>query len=100
MIQHHIKAERTKEHEAKVVKPKDLSKVLPWVHIAISNVKRLLLDVHHQLKSEYLQYYLNEFCYKLNRRYFGEKLFDRMIMVAATYRTDFKSKIYNRSLCG
>jgi len=61
---------------------------------SISNVKRLLLDVHHQLKNEYLQSYLNEFCYKFHRRYFGEKLFDRMIMVATNYRTDFKSKIY------
>jgi hypothetical protein len=92
--------EHVKKHDAKVVKPEGLPKVLPWVHIAIGNVKRLLLDVHHQLKNEYLQYYLNEFCYKFNRRHFGENLFDRMIWVAANYRTDFKSKIYNRSLCG
>ena len=31
---------------------------LPWAHIAISNAKRLLPDVHHNLKTEYLQYYL------------------------------------------
>ncbi|KAA6334154.1 hypothetical protein EZS27_017510, partial [termite gut metagenome] len=92
--------EHVKKQDAKVVKQGDLPKALPWVHIAIGNVKRLLLDVHHQLKNEYLQYYLNEFCYKFNRRYFSEKLFDRMIRVAANYRTDFKSKIYNRSLCG
>ncbi|KAA6327730.1 hypothetical protein EZS27_023307 [termite gut metagenome] len=92
--------EHVKKQDAKVVKQGDLPQVLPWVHIAISNVKRLLLDVHHQLKNEYLHYYLNEFCYKFNRRHFGENLFDRMIRVAANYRTDFKSKIYNRSLCG
>ncbi|KAA6336901.1 hypothetical protein EZS27_014982 [termite gut metagenome] len=92
--------EHVKKQDTKVVKQGDLPKVLPWVHIAIGNVKRLLLDVHHQLKNEYLQYYLNEFCYKFNRRYFSEKLFDRMIRVTANYRTDFKSKIYNRSLCG
>ncbi len=28
--------------------------ILPWVHIVISNAKRLLLDVHHKLKNEYL----------------------------------------------
>ncbi|KAA6339359.1 hypothetical protein EZS27_012689 [termite gut metagenome] len=49
--------EHVKKQDAKVVK----QGVLPWVHIAISNVKRLLLDVHHQLKNEYLPYYLNEF---------------------------------------
>lgn len=26
---------------------------LPWVHIAISNAKRFLLDVHHKFKNEY-----------------------------------------------
>jgi transposase-like protein len=92
--------EHVKSHHAQVVKTEDLPKVLPWVHIAIGNVKRLLLDVHHQLKNEYLQYYLNEFCYKFNRRYFGEKIFDRMMAVAVGYQTDFKSRIYNRSLCG
>jgi hypothetical protein len=51
-------------------------------------------------QKEYLQYYLNEFCYKFNRRYFGEKLFDRLVTVAVTYPTDFKSKIYNRTVCG
>jgi hypothetical protein len=89
-----------KSHMSQVVKSEDLPKILPWVHIAIGNVKRLLLDMHHQLRKEYLQYYLNEFCYKFNRRYFGEHLFDRIVMVAATYPTDFRSRIYNRSLCG
>jgi hypothetical protein len=92
--------EQVKSHDAQVVKPADLPKILPWVHISIGNVKRLLLDMHHQLKQEYLQYYLNEYCYKFNRRYYGEKLFDRLVTVAACYPTDFKSKIYNRTLCG
>jgi hypothetical protein len=68
-----------KPHRVQAVKPKNLPKVLFWVHIANSNLKRLLLDMHHQLKKEYLQYYLNEFCYKFNRRYFGEKLFDQLV---------------------
>jgi hypothetical protein len=89
-----------KSHKAQVIKTEDLHKILPWVHITIGNVKRLLLDTHHQLKKEYLQYYLNEFCYKFNRRHFGEKLFDRLVMVAIMYPTDFKSRIYNRTLYG
>jgi len=51
-----------KSHDAQVVKTEDLPSILPWVHIAIGNVERLLLDTHYQLKKEYLQYYLNEFC--------------------------------------
>lgn len=53
---------------------------LKWVHIAISNAKRNLLGVYHMIKPGYLQSYLNEFCYKLNRRYFGFKLFSRLII--------------------
>lgn len=60
--------------------------LLKWVHIAISNAKRWLLGIHHMIKGKYLQNYLNEFCYKLNRRYFGNKLFDRVtIAVAKSY---------------
>ncbi len=53
-------------------------KSLPWVHIAISNAKRTLLGIYHKIKGKYLQLYLDEFCYKLNRRYFRVKLFDRL----------------------
>jgi len=36
----------------------------------------------------------------VNHRYFGEKIFDRLVMVAVSYSTDFKTRIYNRTLCG
>ena len=57
---------------------------LKWVHIAISNAKRNLLGNYHKIKRKYLQLYLNEFIYKLNRRYFGERLFDRLIIANIT----------------
>lgn len=57
---------------------------LKWVHIAISNAKRTLLGIFHKIKGKYLQSYLNEFCYKLNRRYFGENLFYRATFALAT----------------
>lgn len=53
---------------------------LKWVHIAISNAKRNFLGNYHKIKGKYLQLYLNEFVYKLNRRYFGELLFDRLVI--------------------
>lgn len=40
---------------------------LKWVHIAISNAKRALLGIYHKISGKYLQNYLDEFCYKLNR---------------------------------
>lgn len=57
---------------------------LKWVHITISNAKRNFLGNYHKIKGKYLQLYLNEFIYKLNRRYFGEKLFDRLIIANIT----------------
>jgi hypothetical protein len=87
-------------HIAQVIKPEELSKLLPWVHTCIGNLKRLLLSMHHQLRGDYLQYYLDEFCYTFNRRYFGNKMFDRLIVVAASYQTKFKSRIYKGTICG
>lgn len=55
---------------------------LKWVHIAIANAKRTLLGIYHRINGEYLQAYLDEFCYKLNRRYFGENLFDRLLIAS------------------
>lgn len=58
--------------------------VLKWVHIAISNAKRTLLGNYHKIKRKYLQLYLNEFVYKLNRRYFGQHLLNRLVIANIT----------------
>lgn len=55
---------------------------LKWVHIAISNAKRNFTGTYHKIKKKYLQLYLNEFVYKLNRRYFGERIFDRLVIAS------------------
>ena len=57
---------------------------LKWVHIAISNAKRNFAGTYHKIKAKYLQLYLNEFVYKLNRRYFEDKLFDRLVIAVIT----------------
>ena len=60
-------------------------KVLPWVHKAITNSKNLLKAIHHCVWHEYLQNYLDEFCYKHNRRYFGTNVFERVLIAAVTF---------------
>jgi len=60
-------------------------KVLPWVHKAITNSKNLLKAIHHCVWPGYLQNYLDEFCYKHNRRFFGEKIFERALIAAVSY---------------
>lgn len=57
---------------------------LQWVHINISNAKRNLLGIYHKISGKNLQRYLNEFCYKMNRRYFGKRLFDRVLIALGT----------------
>ncbi len=70
-------------HVTELSDPVTTNTTLRWVHIAISNVKRNLLGIYHKISGAYLQNYLNEFCYKLNRRYFGDRLFDRVIIAIA-----------------
>jgi transposase-like protein len=72
-------------HDAQIVQPKQAAKVLPWVHTMISNAKRNLLGVHHMISKKYFQDYIDEFCYKVNRRYFGEELFDRLLIACVSY---------------
>jgi transposase-like protein len=80
-------------YNSQVIAKTQIGKLLPWVHIAISNAKRQFLNVFHQMDSCYFQNYLNEFCYKFNRRYFGEHLFDRLMVASVSYKNEFR---YNR----
>lgn len=86
-----------KEHHSEVIEPKEIGKKLPWVHIAIANAKTTLADTYHGVKREFLQSYLDAFCYKFNRRYFGEELFEKLIMVNVGYKTNFQHKTYAKS---
>lgn len=52
---------------------------LPWVHILIANAKEFLLGTFHGVSSKHLQRYLDEFCYRFNRRRWQGQLFDRLI---------------------
>lgn len=74
-VQMHITEKSTKESTVETLR---------WVHIFISNAKRNLLGNYHKIKGKYLQLYLNEFVYKLNRRYFGERLFERVVIAGIT----------------
>ena len=59
------------------------AKIFPWVNRTISNAKKVLLGIHHNcVNQQYVHNYLYEFCYKFNRRYFGDKLSDRLMIAA------------------
>ncbi|GHV15598.1 hypothetical protein FACS1894169_07500 [Bacteroidia bacterium] len=80
------------KHNAQVIPKEKVGEVLPWVHIAISNAKRQLINTFHDIKPEFLQNYLDEFCYKFNRRYFGEALFGRLLIACVSYKNEFRYK--------
>ena len=79
-------------HNSQVIPKEKVGEILPWVHIAISNAKRHLLNSYHNIKPEFLQNYLDEFCYKFNRRYFGKAIFNRLLVAAVSYKNEFGYK--------
>jgi transposase-like protein len=58
-------------HEKKVAPPEEATEWLPLVHIMIGNMKTFINDTFHGVSSKHLQEYLDEFCYRFNRRGLG-----------------------------
>lgn len=67
------------DHHAEPVPGKKAPEILPWVHIVISNSKRFLLGTYHGVSHKYLQAYLDEFCYRFNRRQTESTLTSRLL---------------------
>lgn len=55
---------------------------LHWLHTALSNAKAFLVGTYHG-RCLYLQPYLDEFCFRFNRRYTGSQLFARLVRAVA-----------------
>jgi transposase-like protein len=70
--------ELIEKHTAKVTPANEAHHELPWVHCAIGNLKRWIDGIFHHVSDNYLQNYLDEFVYTLNRRSFKNK-FDRLL---------------------
>lgn len=69
-------------HEGKIVEAKDAAKMLPWVHTLIGNAKTFLRGTYHGVSHKHLQRYLDEFCYRHNRRFKGTEIFQRILTAA------------------
>lgn len=52
---------------------------LKWLHVIISNAKAFINGTYHGLGQKYLQAYLDEFCYRFNRRFYPNQLFSRLL---------------------
>jgi hypothetical protein len=63
------------------------------LHTVIMNFKGWLRGIHHKCSQEHMQGYLNEYCYRMNRRNHLKtafhKLIDRMVTHIPIYHKDF-----------
>lgn len=57
--------------------------LLHWIHIAISNAKAFILGTYHGLPGKNLNAYLEEFCYRFNRRHSHATVFDSLSLAVA-----------------
>ncbi len=57
---------------------------LHWLHTVLSNAKAFVGCTFHGLDSKHLQSYLDEFCYRFNRRKFKGEWFSRLVALCAT----------------
>ena len=84
--------------DKRVVPAKQASTMLPWVHKAISNLKSLILCTYKYVKDDFLQYYIDEFCYKYNRRCFYNdsptNLKERLEVACVERVSTFKHRTY------
>ena len=66
-------------HDREPVKKRKAHLVLPHVHTFISNLRAFVQGTHHGLSEIHLQQYLDEFCYRFNRRHRRTEMFDRLL---------------------
>ena len=64
---------------------------LPLIHLVFSNLKTWLQGTHHGVSQKHLPAYLNEFVFRLNRRFYPMGAFNSVLGIAArvsgpTYR--------------
>lgn len=52
----------------------DSGRNFPTIHTLIMNIKCWIRGIHHSISSNHVQKYLDEFCFRLNRRTFVDKM--------------------------
>ena len=66
------------KHDPKIVGLMAAHIVLPWTHRAFTLLKRWGMGVYHGLRRKYAQTYLDEYCYRFNRRYWRRVSFEKI----------------------
>jgi hypothetical protein len=66
---------------------KNATRLFPWGHTLIANVKGNILGVYHGVSDKHLPSYLAEFCYRFNRRFWEPQMFNRMLTACLNSQT-------------
>ncbi len=75
-----------------------VKKGLPWVHIIMGECRNGIAAIYKEIDGRFLQLYLNEYCWKFNRRFFRDStdpkydLFDRLVRISALYTSEIKRR--------
>lgn len=66
-------------HESKAYYKEDKEDFLKMLHNIIGNVKAYIQGTYHGLGPAYIQSYFDEFCFRFNRRFNPNEIFDRLL---------------------
>jgi transposase-like protein len=66
-------------HYPYLVGPMAAHLVLPWIHRVFSLLKRWGLGVYHGLRRKHVQKYLDEYCFRFNRRKWRKLSFEKIL---------------------
>jgi transposase-like protein len=75
------------KHAGEKFDPKEKPEHLHWLHVIVSNLKAFIDGTYHGLDKKHLQRYCDEFCYRFNRRRFGNQLFNRLLTACTSAST-------------
>jgi len=60
--------------------------ILKWANVVISNSKTFIQGTYHGLPAKHLDRYLNEFCYRLNRRFCEHLIFGKLLKACVSVK--------------
>jgi transposase-like protein len=79
-------------HESAPFDLKELPEHLKWIHRIIGNAKSYISGTFHGLSKLHLKAFLDEFCYRFNRRFYEKELFARTVFACV------KSSVFTRKM--
>ena len=87
---YNVVTEISHTHDKQIIHPKNEPPrydLLKWINIIVSNAKAFILGTYHGVKAKHLQRYLDEYCYRFNRRFWPGQAFDRLLLACSRSKT-------------